>query len=293
MSSSLNTPDDTFIEVSNEEAVINELFGDSPDVSVDELEENERRLQEERQTEEEGLNLQLLLGEDIFVSGIPVLFIPSSKLARYGYTKLLKQISLIALDEYSIPEAVKKEVGNLSIFEFTCALLMLDETVRTDFCAGMSFITGQTTTFDIKSETLKIGGIKITSDIYIELKRVICRRYLFDAGSEEEKYNPANERARRLIEKSKQYNRKLAKMRGEEDNEMSVTDLISIYAACARLSPVEVGKLDLFQINDQLGRYKVQDDWQVGIQALMHGAHSEDINLRHWLTRFRDIRSAD
>jgi len=37
-------------------------------------------------------------------------------------------------------------------------------------------------------------------------------------------------------------------------------------------------------LNDMLGRFKIFDDYETNINALLHGAKKEDIDLTHWIS---------
>ena len=101
--------------------------------------------------------------------------------------------------------------------------------------------------------------------------------------------NPANDKAKMLIEQRNAYREKLKKMkRGSDDSELTLADLISIYSESAHLSPQYVYEnYDMYQFNDQFNRLKIMSDYTVGIQSLLAGAKSEDVNLQHWISKIK------
>ena len=46
-------------------------------------------------------------------------------------------------------------------------------------------------------------------------------------------------------------------------------------------------KYDIYQFNDQFNRLKIMDDYEVNVQALLHGAKKENVNLTHWITKIK------
>ena len=106
---------------------------------------------------------------------------------------------------------------------------------------------------------------------------------------EEEADNPANEMARRLLEKRKKTREKLTKVKanqnGESDDPLTIVDLMSIFAEAEHMKLEDVFKYDVYQFNNQFNRMKIFKDYDVNIQALLAGAKSEDIELQHWLSK--------
>ena len=49
----------------------------------------------------------------------------------------------------------------------------------------------------------------------------------------------------------------------------------------------DIMQYDLYQFNDQFNRLKIMDDYEVSVQALLHGAKKEDVNLTHWITKIK------
>ena len=63
--------------------------------------------------------------------------------------------------------------------------------------------------------------------------------------------------------------------------------MVSILASGFGMTLQEVMGYDLYQFNDQFNRLKIMDDYEVSVQALLHGAKKEDINFTHWLTKIK------
>ena len=78
--------------------------------------------------------------------------------------------------------------------------------------------------------------------------------------------------------------RRKAKL-AENESDITISDLVSIMANGLGMTMHQVMQYDLYQFNDQFNRLKIMDDYEVSVQALLHGAKKEDVNLKHWITR--------
>ena len=73
----------------------------------------------------------------------------------------------------------------------------------------------------------------------------------------------------------------------DEDSAITLADLVSILASGLGMSMDLVMDYDLYQFNDQFNRLKIMDDYEVSVQALLHGAKKENVNLTHWITKIK------
>ena len=73
----------------------------------------------------------------------------------------------------------------------------------------------------------------------------------------------------------------------DEESAITLADLVSILASGFGLTMAEGMKYDIYQFNDQFNRLKIMDDYEVNVQALLHGAKKENVNLTHWITKIK------
>ena len=101
--------------------------------------------------------------------------------------------------------------------------------------------------------------------------------------------NPADEFTKSLIEKRNKAREKLKKAKKKDnDSDLTLADLISIYSESSHMSPQYIYEnYDMYQFNDQFNRLKIMSDYTVGIQSLLAGAKSEDVNLQHWISKIK------
>lgn len=131
------------------------------------------------------------------------------------------------------------------------------------------------------------GVFEITKDNFEEFQTIVRNRNGMQQIEEDEE-NPDNEAARRVLQRRKEerIKRRRAKMQ-DEDLDITLSDLVSILASGLGMSMEDVMKYDLYQFNDQFNRLKIMDDYEVSVQALLHGAKKEDVNFTHWITKIK------
>ena len=134
--------------------------------------------------------------------------------------------------------------------------------------------------------------IRVLNDRNYDKFRIILkeRNCLVDLDGIDEEENPANEMARKLLEKQKMLREKVRKAKQAQnvDDGLTMADLISIFAEAEHMPLQDVyDNYDVYQFNNQFNRLKIMDDFHVNIQALLAGAKSEDVKLQHWLSKIK------
>lgn len=157
----------------------------------------------------------------------------------------------------------------------------------------LQVIFNDTVFLDINTGIFYVGEneTSLNKNNFYQFQSIIRKRNCLD-NIEEEKDDPANEMARRLLEKRKKAREKLAKAKasqnGESGNQLTIVDLISIFAEAEHMKLEDVFQYDIYQFNNQFNRMKIFKDYDVNIQALLAGAKSEDIELQHWLSKINN-----
>jgi hypothetical protein len=142
--------------------------------------------------------------------------------------------------------------------------------------------------FVVKDESGNIAFV-LGETNYNQFRSILKHRNCFSDLSDEDDENPANEMARKLLEKKRMLKDKLRKSKkSNEENGVSMADLISIFAEAEKMPIQDVYcNYDMYQFNNQFNRLKIMDDYRVNIQALMAGAKSEDVKLQHWISKIK------
>lgn len=134
-------------------------------------------------------------------------------------------------------------------------------------------------------------GRLIHKENFDELRNLLKEQNcLLSKKEKEDIYNPANERAKKIAEKLNKARKKITelKKKKEEKSETSLTlfDLVSILASNGNnLNITNIWDLTMYQFNDQFNRMKMLDEYEVNVQALLHGADSKQVELKHYMRK--------
>lgn len=232
------------------------------------------------------LDLQLLSKDPIFAAGVPVYPVSLREIAKVGYQYYSRMIGFLCITKEKIQDSFGEEYDIDPIMFLLSA--SQNEEFKDDLIAIFKLVCRCIPEFDVENKCIHIGESSIDEDTLRSFRDIVRARNGLNETSEEEDENPANERARQLLELRRKLRKKVKDRKIEQKGEeggLSMADLVSILAAGLHLTTFEVMEYDLYQFNDQFHRLKIFDDYQVSIQSLLHGAKKEDVNLKHWLSK--------
>lgn len=238
--------------------------------------------------ENRDLGLQLCSKDPIFVDGVPIYPISIRDIARIGYKRVNAELRMLCLTESDVQMLTGKDISERGIFSFLVASALNDKEIMQSFLYWLSRITQSKVVFSLEKMCFSGGYFEITKSNFSDVQEVIRMRNGLQYADDEEDENPDNEAARRVLQRRKEerLKRRKAKM-SEEESEITLEDLVSILASGLGMLMDTVMEYDLYQFNDQFNRLKIMDDYQVSVQALLHGAKKEDVNLTHWITKIK------
>lgn len=239
------------------------------------------------------MELKLLSNKPIMVGSIPVYPISIDDIASIGYIRYNSELRILCLTKDDIKLLAGKDIGQIGVFEYLVGNALDDKELMDMLIFWFSTITQTDVSFSINTFSFVLGSgndLSINSDNFDEIQTVIrCRNGLMDY--EEEIENPENDAARRILARRKEERMKRKKSRSineESDGEdINLSDLVSILANGLRLPIADVMAYDLYQFNNQFNRLKIMDDYEVSVQALLHGAKKNDIHFTHWITKIK------
>lgn len=249
---------------------------------------------------------KLLMGSELYIGSIPTYRITLGDMAAfpYGYSCCQQLIGLLCLRETNLP-SLPQSGKNISPWEFLTARLYAEADAITasseenplfltqSLLPFLEMLFHQKVVFHYEKDCFHIGAGKNPSVLngqnFPMLQQILRERNcLTDSELSEEEENPNSEMAKMLLAKRRRLREKVKRLKGNagEENELTMQDLISIFAEAAHMTPEYVYKnYDVYQFNNQFNRLKIMEDYQVNIKALLAGAKSEDIELKHWLTK--------
>lgn len=215
-----------------------------------------------------------------------------------GYIKYNQIINMLCIDEDQIKPYINVGDTEMDVYSFIVisAYQSLtnkkdedESTLMDDIILVLQYIFKAEVVFDMEYACFFVGEDGVLSqENFQEFQSIIKKRNCLE-NIEEDRENPDNEMARRLLEKRRKTREKLekAKQGDDEGNGLTIVDLISIFAEAERMYIEDVFKYDIFQFNNQFSRMKIFKDYEVNIQALLAGAKSEDIDMQHWLSKIK------
>lgn len=238
-------------------------------------------------TDKRDLSLQLCAKDPIFVEGVPIYPIPISDIARIGYTKFSSEIRLLCLTADEVRSISGRDISEIGAFRYLVAMALQDKELMETLLFWLSQITHSKMMFSDRRMCFTCGAFSITQKNFDEVQAVIrLRNGIQDAEEEDE--NPDNEAARRVLQRRKEERLKRRRAKeGNEEDAITLSDLVSILASGLGMTMAEVMQYDFYQFNDQFNRLKIMDDYEVSVQALLHGAKKENVNLTHWITKIK------
>ena len=107
--------------------------------------------------------------------------------------------------------------------------------------------------------------------------------------NEEDDCNPADEKARELLEKRKKARQLLARAKNnDDDTPLTLADLVSILIANGNgVTPFNVWDMNFYLFNNQFSRMKMLEEFNINIRSLLAGADPKNIDMQHWMSKIR------
>ena len=229
------------------------------------------------------LDMALLCNSNdpIFVGGFPVYPVPIRQIRRMGYNRYKMNLAILCLTEEDISRMMEGIHGAGAPFFFLLSVLAYKENERQDIIDAFRMVCREDITWDMSALEIRTSSGVLREDNFRMFQDAVRQRNQYEVDTADE--NPADEFTRQLMQRSRELDAKRAKARGE-DGGVTLADLVSICAAKLQVHPDVIGTYDMYQLHDMLGRFKIFDDYEINIQALLHGAKKEDIDISHWIS---------
>jgi hypothetical protein len=220
----------------------------------------------------------------------------------YIYSKTLKEIATLGINTYysylnnlcfdiddlKLEENIDK--NQIKTFDIIIANCIRDEEYKKLILMGLSLFFNENVEFEPQYNVFCLGvetkNIRVIHrDNFDIIKKILRLQHWLKDSDKESEYNPANAKARELIEKKKLLKQKINKSKNVNNDEITLCDLISIYCANGNGADIlKVWDYTLYQFNDQFNRMRMLEDYNIGIQALIHGAEQKE-ELKTWMRK--------
>lgn len=282
-------------------------------------------MREYKELKELDVMLSLLRGADIRVDNLIIKPYKLKEVQEYGYTRYMQNLQwmfmsvddfISSVEDESKLNILRKKKDNLKAFDFYCKLGGADILALLMMSLQIVFRTEDVILLDNSVIALNFekkgiayrdekGSIKIDSEIlemYREDELEIVHRDNFDdivkvvklqnyimKAKEDVKSNPADDKARQLIEqmeanrKKVQAKKNITKNNSQENN-IDISDIISAVSTKSNsINKLNVWELTIYQLYDEYSRLELIDSYDFSIKAMMAGA--EKVELKHWSSK--------
>lgn len=203
---------------------------------------------------------------------------------------LSSMLSEVFKQQYNI-EFKKSEFND--VYSLLLATTLLDQEIHSLLLEGLKFFLKCKVEIRVSENDLYLVAIQddietlITSDEFDYLQEVIrLQNCVEEVYKKEDNY--ANERARQIAENLRKAKEKINKIKNKNNEGLNLSDLISAYAANGNnVNIFSVWDMDIYQFNNQFQRMRMIEEYEIGIQSLLHGAKSENVKLEHYIGKIK------
>ncbi|OPH47566.1 hypothetical protein BC351_10255 [Paenibacillus ferrarius] len=235
---------------------------------------------------EDDIKLEALANLPTSVGPLLVSPLTLKEIIQYGYSKYSQvvQVALLTKEQLIKPEYLSQLSPQLSVAEI---IFELFEDDLSSYLVDALRLFLKADVVHYKNNALYIDGLEVSSEDFNEIIRIIKIQNCLVTPNDE-KFNPLNEHAARIKKKMLESKRKIQELGHDNinDQSLSIFDLISILSSHANgITIFNVFDLNMLQFNDQFSRMKLLDEYEVNIQALLHGADAKQIQLKHWISK--------
>jgi uncharacterized protein (UPF0147 family) len=124
----------------------------------------------------------------------------------------------------------------------------------------------------------------ITSEDFELIKEIITKQNYIDNSTSTSEFNPANDRAKQLLEKMKKAKEKMQKQNKTEG--LNLADTISIVSNFSNdINILSVWNLKIYQLYECYLRILMWDDYHNNFTLVPHVTDNSSLNLKHWASK--------
>lgn len=240
------------------------------------------------------LRLKLLGGDSLYVNDIEIKPLNLRQIKDFGFSKyqqmlymlVAKKEDLVDMNVVNVPDDwttldLVLKSGNVELIDiFANALLLFVGETEIDYHPDYGIVVG-----NIKD--LKI----INGDNFEEFVHVIKLQNSLIGASEEDKFNPSDNKAKAIADKLKQAREKLKKVKkAQAENEGADIDFADIVSAVSTRSntfnKLNIWDCTIYQLYDEYKRLEMIVGYETNVLAMVNGATIED--MKHWSSKIND-----
>jgi hypothetical protein len=245
-------------------------------------------------SDEIDLKLNMLSGDSLYADNIEVKQISLRQIRDIGYTTYSKLLSLITLDKKKLLGDESNETTD-SLFDIV--IKSGEESIINSFADSLCLFLGESKEdlyvsaehgfvfgLDKADDNIKLVKI-INNGNFPDIVQILKYQNCLVVSSEKYvKYNPADEKARKIVERMKKNKEALEKARQSASNEgannIDFFDIISSVSTKSNTyNKQNIWDLTIYQLYDEYKRLETIVGFETSVLALTQGAK---IELKHW-----------
>lgn len=225
------------------------------------------------------------IGEQVFFSGCEYLNFSKQKMSEKDKNHLDR------FNNFEILMTMIKENNNPVVQKYKTAmelvLLLLFPSYKIDFLPMSIIISKMNQNNQLETHSIDQNNFEKFQNI---IKEIFCLKKIMHDTTE--KYNPGGPQAKALVQKFKQRQKKLAKLKsqGKKQSKISVfSQYISILAVGEKKDINQLLQYTIYQLFDEFYRFRSKENFDIYVQAKMAGASGLE-ESENWMG---DIHSSD
>ena len=240
--------------------------------------------------------INIILKDDLellLLSGMPIELnfgnlypLKLKEIVKLGYNKYNYYISLILIDKL-ILQNNDTDLNDINNFEVIYELCKYDKHFKINYFNMLELFFKET--IDMYDGFFYFGDLKeeriINKDNFDEfiilLKEINCM-----VNKEDNKFNPANDKAREIAERIKKAREKINKVKSKSGENLSLSDLISAFAFYNKNTDLNsIFEMTIYQFNNQFQRMQLVNNYEISIQSLLHGADPKKVEIKSFIAK--------
>jgi len=224
--------------------------------------------------------LRLLKGSSFFVDEIEIKPFTIGEIVEIGYGEYLKYLNIFIFEVRDFILELPEEYKEINIFDLL--LNSGQKELLEVFLNGIDFfIKPKQMDVNMSNNEIIIDNKKINRNNWDDIRKIIKIQNCVKKNKEEE-YNPANEEARKIIERIKALKK--------EHPQKELITLSSIISGVAyksnNINILNIWNLTIYQLYDALDRLSLIDNYQFTLSGIYAGTvDSKNINMKdiNWI----------
>jgi len=217
--------------------------------------------------------LRLLKGSSFFVDEIEIKPFTIGEIVEIGYEKYLINLNIFILEVNDFILEIPEEYKEINIFDLL--LNSGQKELLEVFLNGIDFFL-KPKQMNVSNNEIIIDNKKINRNNWDDIRQIIKTQNRVKKNEKEE-YNPANEEARRIIERIKALKK--------ENPQKELVTLSSIISGVAyksnNINILNIWNLTIFQLYDALDRLSLIDNYKFTLSGIYAGTvDGKKINMK-------------